>query len=52
MTSVRLIAREAVDVCVPSETISTMSYVVDTVVSSLSKTVDVDMVPVDDNMLK
>jgi hypothetical protein len=37
---------------IPSETISTMSYVVDTVVSSLSKTVDVDMVPVDDNMLK
>jgi hypothetical protein len=51
LTSVRLIVRVAVDVCVPSETISTMLYVVDAAVS-LSKTVDVDIVPVDDNMLK
>jgi len=51
LTSVRLIVREAVDVCVPSETISKMLYVVNAAVS-LSKTVDVDMVPVDDNMLK
>lgn len=51
MISVRLIVRLAVDVCVPSETISRMLYVVDAAVS-LSKTVDVDMVTVDDKMLK